>query len=97
RGIDGQVRRTRGRPFAQGEVSGREALALFVVLCLLAFLLVLTLGLLTVALSLVAVALAASYPFMKRYTYLPQVYLGMAFAWAVPMAFAAQTGGVPQA
>lgn len=96
RDIDARVRRTRGRPFAQGEVTSREALTLFAALCLLAFLLVLTLGRLTVALSLVAVVLAATYPFMKRYTYLPQVYLGMAFAWAVPMAFAAQTGGVPQ-
>lgn len=97
RHIDGHVQRTQGRPFARGEVTEREALALFAVLCLVAFLLVLTLGTLTVALSLVAVVLAATYPFMKRYTHLPQVYLGMAFAWAVPMAFAAQTGGVPQA
>jgi len=96
RHIDGRVRRTRGRPFAQGLVSGREALVLFAALCLVAFALVLTLNALTIALSLVAVALAATYPFMKRYTYLPQVYLGAAFAWAVPMAFAAQTGGVPQ-
>lgn len=97
RGFDPHVRRTRERPFARGEVSPREALVLFVVLCLMAFALVLTLNPLAIALSPVAVVLAATYPFMKRYTYLPQVYLGAAFAWAVPMAFAAETGTVPQA
>lgn len=96
RRIDPHVVRTRSRPFARGEVTGREALILFVALCLTAFLLVLTLNTLTILLSLVAVALAATYPFMKRYTYLPQIHLGMAFAWSVPMAFAAQTGTIPQ-
>jgi 4-hydroxybenzoate polyprenyltransferase len=96
RAIDPHVARTKSRPFARGEVTTREALALFAALCLLAFLLVLTLNLLTILLSFVAVALAASYPFMKRYTYLPQIHLGMAFAWSVPMAFAAQTGAIPQ-
>jgi 4-hydroxybenzoate polyprenyltransferase len=96
RGIDGHVHRTRYRPFAQGEVSTREALGLFLILCLLAFGLVLTLDWFTIALSLVALFLAATYPFMKRYTHLPQVYLGMAFGWAVPMAFAAETGAVAQ-
>ncbi len=96
RRIDLHVARTKGRPFARGEVTGREALILFTVLCLLAFLLVLTLNSLTILLSLAAVALAATYPFMKRYTYLPQIHLGMAFAWSVPMAFAAQTGSIPQ-
>ncbi len=95
RDIDPHVERTRNRPLASGQVSGREALLLFAVLCLLAFGLVLLMNGLTVLLSLVAVVLAASYPFAKRYTYLPQAHLGMAFGWAVPMAFAAQTGTVP--
>lgn len=95
RNIDPQVRRTKERPMAMGAVASREALILFAVLCGIAFLLALTLNVLTLALALVAVVLAATYPFMKRHTYLPQVYLGMAFGWAVPMAFAAQTGGVP--
>ncbi len=96
RHIDRHVARTRGRPFARGEVTNREALILFVMLCLIAFLLVLTLNTLTILLSFVAIALAVTYPFMKRYTYLPQIHLGMAFAWSVPMAFAAQTGTIPQ-
>jgi 4-hydroxybenzoate polyprenyltransferase len=66
-----------------------------VVLCLLAFALVLLMNRLTVMLSVGAVILAVIYPFMKRYTHLPQVVLGMAFGWAVPMAYAAQTGAVP--
>ncbi len=96
REFDPKVRRTRDRPIAAGRVSPREALVLFAVLCLLAFALVLTLDPLTIRLSLVAVALAAVYPFMKRYTYLPQVVLGMAFGWAIPMAFSAVTGEVPK-
>ncbi len=94
RNIDGHVKRTHHRPMAQGKVSEREALALFVLLCLVAFGLVLLMNRLTILLSFVAVALAATYPFMKRYTHLPQVHLGAAFGWAVPMAFAAQTGAV---
>jgi 4-hydroxybenzoate polyprenyltransferase len=95
RGFDPHVARTKDRPIAAGRVSPREALVLFVLLCLAAFALVLTLDWLTVALSVPAVLLAASYPFMKRWTYLPQAYLGIAFSWGIPMAFAAQTGGVP--
>jgi 4-hydroxybenzoate polyprenyltransferase len=95
RDIDPHVSRTRGRPIAAGRVSVKEALWLFAVLCLLAFVLVLTLNRLTIMLAFVGVILAATYPFVKRYTYLPQVYLGMAFGWSVPMAFAAQTGAVP--
>ncbi len=95
RKIDPFVQRTRNRPLAAGRVSAREALVLFVVLSLTAFALVLTLNWLTIALSAVGAFLAATYPFMKRHTYLPQVYLGLAFGWAVPMAFAAQTGEVP--
>jgi 4-hydroxybenzoate polyprenyltransferase len=95
RWLDPQVARTRERPLATGAVSGREALVVFAVLMLLAFALVLTLNRLTIALSAVGVLLAASYPYLKRYTDLPQVYLGMAFGWGIPMAFAAIQGHVP--
>ena len=96
REIDPLVSRTRERPIAAGRVKPVEALLLFAVLCLLAFGLVLSMNTLTIKLSFVGVALAAIYPFMKRYTHLPQVVLGMAFGWAIPMAFAAQTGSVPK-
>jgi 4-hydroxybenzoate polyprenyltransferase len=95
RNVDPHVARTRQRPLAAGRVTSREALSLFVVLCLLAFALVLLMNRLTVIMSFGAVILAVIYPFMKRYTHLPQVVLGMAFGWAVPMAYAAQTGAVP--
>lgn len=95
RRIDGHVSRTRERPLATGEISSREALGLFAVLCLLAFALVLTLNWLTIALSVIGVALAVLYPFTKRATHWPQMFLGAAFGWAVPMAFAAQSGQVP--
>ena len=95
RWLDPQVERTRDRPLATGAISGREALAVFAVLMLAAFALVLTLNRLTVYLSFVGVLLAASYPYLKRHTYLPQVYLGMAFGWGIPMAFAAIRGEVP--
>jgi len=95
RWLDGSVERTRGRPLATGAVSGREALLVFATLLLAAFALVLTLDRLTVGLSLIGVLLAMSYPYLKRYTYLPQVYLGMAFGWGIPMAFAAIQGRVP--
>jgi 4-hydroxybenzoate polyprenyltransferase len=95
RDFDPHVSRTRNRPIAAGNVKPGEALLLFVMLCLTAFTLVLTMNWLTVWLSVGGVLLAAIYPFMKRYTYLPQVFLGLAFGWAVPMAFAAQTGEVP--
>lgn len=94
RNVDGHVKRTRERPMATGEVSSREAIILFVALCLVAFVLVLLTDPFTVKLAFVAVALAFCYPFMKRYTHLPQVVLGAAFAWAVPMAFAAQRGSL---
>ncbi len=96
RHFDPQVSRTRDRPIASGKVSPKEALLLFSALCLLAFLLVLTMNRLTIYLAFGALALAAVYPFMKRYTHLPQVVLGMAFGWSIPMAFAAQTGEVPR-
>ncbi|MCF6235608.1 MAG: 4-hydroxybenzoate octaprenyltransferase [Gammaproteobacteria bacterium] len=96
RKVDGKVERTRGRVLVAGYLPEKEALVLFVILCVVAFLLVLLLNRLTIMLSFVGVLLAAIYPFMKRWTYLPQVVLGMAFAWAIPMAFAAQTGEIPQ-
>lgn len=95
RWLDGQVERTRGRPLATGAVSAREALALFAALMLIAFGLVMLTNRLTVYLAVVALVLACSYPFLKRHTYLPQIYLGVSFGWSIPMAFAAVTGSVP--
>lgn len=95
RGIDAHVRRTSTRPLATGAIRAWEAPAVAVVLLALAFALVLTLNRLTVYLSLGALVLAAIYPFSKRFTHLPQVFLGLAFSWAIPMGFAAQTGTVP--
>lgn len=95
RRFDPHVARTRSRPLAAGRVSVREALWLFIALVTLAFLLVLTQNALTVWLSVIGVVLAACYPLMKRLHHLPQVVLGMAFGWGVPMAFAALTGEVP--
>jgi len=95
RKIDGQVKRTMNRPLATGVVSSKEALTLFFALLVASFLLVLTMNSLTIGLSFVAVALAATYPFMKRYTHLPQVMLGAAFGWSIPMAFAAQSNALP--
>ncbi|MBX2839930.1 MAG: 4-hydroxybenzoate octaprenyltransferase [Gammaproteobacteria bacterium] len=95
RDIDKHIRRTRDRPLTSGRVSAAEALVLAAVLMLLAFLLVLLTNGLTILLSFVALFLASVYPFMKRYTHFPQIVLGAAFAIAVPMAFAAQTGSVP--
>ncbi|HEB93860.1 MAG TPA: 4-hydroxybenzoate octaprenyltransferase [Gammaproteobacteria bacterium] len=95
RDFDPHVKRTAQRPIAAGKVTPKEALILFAVLCGLAFALVLTMNWLTIGLSVVAAVLAAVYPYTKRHTYLPQVFLGLAFGWAVPMVFAAQTGTVP--
>ncbi len=95
RKIDPHVTRTRNRPIASGRVTAHEALWLFALLCLLAFGLVLLLNPMTIALSIPAVLLAASYPFAKRFTHLPQAHLGAAFGWAVPMAFAALTESLP--
>ena len=95
RWLDPQVERTQSRPLATGAVSGREALIVFAVLMLVAFGLVLMTNRLTVELSFVGALLAASYPYLKRYTYLPQVYLGLAFGWGIPMTFAATQGTVP--
>lgn len=95
RHIDPQVSRTRDRPLATGAVTPREALLLFGALSLLALGLVLLMNELTLKLAPIALLLAVSYPYAKRYTYLPQVHLGAAFGWAVPMVFAAQTGSLP--
>lgn len=95
RRVDGYVERTKGRPMPSGRVSSKEALTLFVVLGLASFALVLTMNALTIKLSIIGVALAFIYPFMKRFTHLPQLVLGLAFSWAIPMAWAAQANEVP--
>lgn len=96
RDFDSHVKRTRDRPLASGRVSPEEALRLFSLLITGALLLVMLMNTLTILLSFVGALLAATYPFTKRYIHLPQVHLGLAFGWAVPMAFAAQTGTVPK-
>ncbi len=90
RDIDKHVRRTQSRPLTSGRISSLEALLVFAILSLAAFALVLLLNPLTIWMSLGGIVLAASYPFMKRYHYLPQIHLGAAFGWAVPMAYTAQ-------
>lgn len=95
RKLDLHVLRTRERPLTTGRISELEALVFCGLLLLPAGILVLFTNALTVALAVVATAVAATYPFMKRWTYLPQVVLGTAFGCSVPMAFAAQTGTVP--
>jgi 4-hydroxybenzoate polyprenyltransferase len=94
-GFDAQVKRTRDRPVATGEVSRREALMLAACLALLAFGLVLLFNAFTILLSVVALLLAVTYPLTKRFFVLPQAYLGIAFGFGIPMAFAAQTNAVP--
>jgi 4-hydroxybenzoate polyprenyltransferase len=94
RNFDGAVSRTKNRPLAAGTLTARQALNTFFILAGVGFLLALFLNWTTILMSSVALFLAASYPFMKRLTYLPQVYLGLAFGWAIPMAFTAQTGTV---
>ena len=95
RDFDPHVERTRTRPLAAGEVRVMEALGVFIALLLLALLLVLQTNSLTVYLSFAGAALAASYPLFKRITYWPQIVLGVAFGWGMPMAFSAETGVVP--
>ncbi len=95
RKIDGHISRTKDRPIVTGKVKPAEAIGVALVLALSAFGLVLLMNRLTVYLSFAAVLLAGLYPFAKRYTYMPQMVLGAAFAWSVPMAFAAVTGGIP--
>lgn len=95
RNFDGHVKRTSGRPLPTGKVDPREALALFFVLALISFGLVLTLNSLTIAMSFIGLLLAVSYPFMKRFIPIPQLVLGMAFSWSIPMAYAAQANALP--
>jgi len=95
RDIDKHVKRTKDRPLTTGKVSTREALLLAAGLALLAFLLILPLNNLTLLLSVPAVFLAGSYPFTKRFLAIPQAYLGIAFGFGIPMAFAATQGSVP--
>ena len=92
RKVDGFVERTKNRPLPSGRASSREAIILFIILAVSAFLLVLTQNGLTIQLSFVGLLLAFIYPFMKRFTQLPQFFLGAAFSWAIPMAYAAQAG-----
>ena len=94
--LDSQVARTKNRPIARGMISGKQALSLFIVMMLVAFGLVLLTNKLTIQLSIIGAFLAASYPYMKRHTYFPQVYLGLAFGWGIIMAFAAVQNKVPQ-
>jgi 4-hydroxybenzoate polyprenyltransferase len=95
RNFDGHVKRTAGRPLPTGKVKPREVLALFAVLALISFALVLTMNPLTIGLSFAALLLAVCYPFMKRYIPIPQLVLGMAFSWSIPMAYAAQANALP--
>ncbi|MGD9660215.1 MAG: 4-hydroxybenzoate octaprenyltransferase [Porticoccaceae bacterium] len=97
RHLDAHVERTSYRPIATGKVQPWEALLLFVLLSLIGFGLVLLTNRLTILLACVGVVIIAVYPFMKRYTHLPQVVLGLAWAWSIPMAFAAQTNSLPAA
>lgn len=95
RKVDGHVKRTANRPLPSGMISSKEALSLFAVLVVCSFLLVLTMNTLTIMLSGIGIVLAIAYPFMKRVTYLPQFVLGLAFSWAIPMAYAAESNQVP--
>jgi len=92
---DGQVSRTQNRPMALKRVRSHEALLLFSLLCFSAFGLVCLTNLLTIKLSIIAVVLATIYPFSKRFTYFPQVFLGAAFSFGIPMAFSAVQNTVP--
>jgi 4-hydroxybenzoate polyprenyltransferase len=96
RNLDGKVSRTRERPLAAGTVAPAEAIVLFLALCMIALGLVLTLNRMTQLLAVGAVVLTVVYPFCKRFFTAPQLVLGIAFAWALPMAFAAQTGEIPR-
>lgn len=95
RHFDPQVSRTQNRPLASGQITPKSALILFAALGSIAFLLVLLLNKFTLLLALVAMSLAILYPFMKRYTYWPQLFLGLAFSMAIPMAFSAQLDRLP--
>ena len=92
RDFDPHVERTRKRPLASGELTVRQALLIFFILMALAFGLVLMTNVLTIKLAFAGAVLASTYPFFKRWTHFPQVVLGLAFGWGIPMAFAAETG-----
>ena len=94
RHIDHKVKRTQQRPLASGKISEKETLLIFASLSMTAFILVLFMNELTIWMSIIGILLAASYPFMKRYHYLPQVHLGAAFGWSAPMAYTAQANEV---
>ena len=96
RRVDGSVERTKNRPIPAGEISPKQALALFVGLLIAAFVLVIQINVLAIILATIGVVLAATYPFLKRLTNLPQLGLGMAWAWVVPMAFAAEQQALPR-
>lgn len=95
RHIDGNVKRTAQRPLATGKISEKEAKILFIALLMMAFMLDLALNRYAFLLSFIAVLLAIIYPFMKRFTHLPQVILGMAFGWSIPMAYGATIEHLP--
>lgn len=95
RDFDLHVARTKNRPLTSGKITSTEVLVVFGLILFLSFLLVLQLNLNTILFSFVAVILAATYPFMKRYHYFPQVHLGAAFSWAIPMAYVATTNNAP--
>ncbi|ABM05152.1 4-hydroxybenzoate octaprenyltransferase [Psychromonas ingrahamii 37] len=95
RNIDGFVERTKHRPLPSGRATSTEAIILFFILAIVSFLLVLTQNSLTIQLSFAGLLLAFAYPFMKRFTQLPQLVLGLAFSWSIPMAFAAQANALP--
>jgi len=94
REIDGKVTRTTQRPLATGEIAPKQALYAFTLLCVISFGLVLLTNQLTIYLSFAGAALAAIYPFLKRFTHLPQVWLGLAMNWGIVMAYSAQTGSM---
>ena len=96
RHVDGNVSRTKNRPIVSGEIEPREALGLLFVLLSLAFVLVLQTNALTIKLAFIGLALTIFYPFVKRWSYFPQVFLGLAWAWVVPMSFAAEREVVPK-
>jgi 4-hydroxybenzoate polyprenyltransferase len=94
RHVDSKVKRTQHRPLTSGKISEKETLLVFAVFSLSAFILVLFMNELTIWMSFIGILLAISYPFMKRYHYLPQVHLGAAFGWSAPMAYTAQANEV---
>ena len=96
RHVDGNVSRTKNRPIVSGEIEPREALGLLFVLLSLAFVLVLQTNALTIKLAFIGLVLTIFYPFVKRWSYFPQVFLGLAWAWVVPMSFAAEREVIPK-